>query len=1192
MPEGEIRLMVKGAALASRFALGSGRGALRGQAEPLFASIGTRGLGAVPDAEAWQLLRFDAEEAPSPWDLCHAILRGGLGFSAVPGASFAEPDLEQRWDFGDPDVEALRLAESCPPTGSPQDPRFPTGPQSGAHAMWHTTPDHAQFGQISGIFDPERGPRVRIAQLDTGFDPHHQTLPARLRHDLQRNFLRGEPADDATDRAGGFVNKAPGHGTGTLGILAGRTIGAAPWAEVIPLRVANAVVLFSNSAVARALDYVHALCDDPQTFVHVVTMSMGGLASRAWAEAVNALYDRGVTVVSAAGNNYGNLPTRYLVFPARFNRVTAACGVMADLTPYTDLGLRRMAGNYGPASAMRTAVSASTPNMPWPRRGCAGIVDSNGAGTSSATPQVAAAAALWIARHHEAWAAYPEGWMRVEAVRYALFSTAVPGRDAHERERLGYGRLRAAAALTVGQPIDAGALTPEPPDTTRFGAFRMMVGLGMQGLEPGLAEMLELEALQLSQSAEIEALLPDGPDVAPDDPAELVRLREALADAPGASLALKAALGRGADRPSGPGAEIRLPGEDAIRRRQIEHALDPPLVPPPARRLQVFAFDPTLGTDLATLGLNHAVLSIPWEPLEPGPVGRYLEVIDIDPPSRLAYAPVDLDAPALLACDGLSPMESDPRFHQQMVYAVAMRTIEAFEDALGRAALWAPHVTTDQQGRTHAHFVEKLRIHPHALREANAYYSPDRQALLFGYFESQAENAAGELVFTCLSHDIIAHEVTHALLDGLHRRMREPTNPDVLAFHEAFADAVALFQHFSLPEALNAEIARTRGDLGQEGLLGALAQQFGQALHGHGALRDFLGGYDDDGIWRPRPPQLDDYAEGRRKGPHALGAVLVAALFEAFLQIYRRRARDAVRLATGGSGVLPEGELPPDLVTRLAEEAARAAGHVLRMVIRALDYCPPVDITFGEYLRALITADRDMVPNDDLHYRVAFVSSFRARGIRPDGVRHVSADALLWDEPSEQPEDLDDLLGKLSLGWTRGAARAAIAGICEENATKVQQWLDRRATDAVLAGFGLIRAARKGEALPLANVAGTLSPLAVQSVRPCRRVGPDGDTCRDLVVEITQDWAADAVPGLRFSGGATLLIDPEARKVRYCIRKRVANPRRVREQIGFANQALGLAQTDAAFGLTRRGGPFAMLHAGPDEWKGDGDGEG
>ena len=30
--------------------------------------------------------------------------------------------------------------------------------------------------------------------------------------------------------------------------------------------------------------------------------------------------------------------------------------------------------------------------------------------------------------------------------------------------------------------------------------------------------------------------------------------------------------------------------------------------------------------------------------------------------------------------------------------------------------------------------VQRLRIYPHALRAKNAYYSPDRKALLLGYF--------------------------------------------------------------------------------------------------------------------------------------------------------------------------------------------------------------------------------------------------------------------------------------------------------------------------------------------------------------------------------------------------------------------------------------------------------------------------
>ena len=93
--------------------------------------------------------------------------------------------------------------------------------------------------------------------------------------------------------------------------------------------------------------------------VDVVTMSMGGTASQAWAEAVNALYDAGVFVVTAAGNNYGNLPTHETVFPARFNRVVAACGVMADGQPYAGLGLSRMAGLFV-GSVSQKVVSTAT----------------------------------------------------------------------------------------------------------------------------------------------------------------------------------------------------------------------------------------------------------------------------------------------------------------------------------------------------------------------------------------------------------------------------------------------------------------------------------------------------------------------------------------------------------------------------------------------------------------------------------------------------------------------------------------------------------------------------------------------------------------------------------------------------------------------------------------------------------------
>ncbi len=315
---------------------------------------------------------------------------------------------------------------------------------------------------------------------------------------------------------------------------------------------------------------------------------------------------------------------------------------------------------------------------------------------------------------------------------------------------------------------------------------------------------------------------------------------------------------------------------------------------PPQRRLRAFALDPILSQRIETHAINIVTIKLPWEEnMAPGPVDDYLEVVDIDPASQAFYPPVDLNANYLLAQDGLPPSEGNPQFHQQMAYAVARTTINHFEQALGRRALWSSRLVDTGHGLENQ-FVERLRIYPHALREANAYYTPAKKALLFGYFPASAtdpgENLPGGIVYTCLSHDIIAHETTHALLDGLHSRFIEPSNADAWALHEGFADIVALFQHFTYPEVLRSQIARTRGSLEAQNLLGELAYQFGQAIGRYGALRSALGHTDPETKeWipeKPDPEKVHSISE-----PHARGAILVAAVFDAFLTIYKRQNR-------------------------------------------------------------------------------------------------------------------------------------------------------------------------------------------------------------------------------------------------------------------------------------------------------------
>src|SRR4051794_36243742 len=97
---------------------------------------------------------------------------------------------------------------------------------------------------------------------------------------------------------------------------------------------------------------------------------------------------------------------------------------------------------------------------------------------------------------------------------------------------------------------------------------------------------------------------------------------------------------------------------------------------PTMRRLRGYSFDPSVSAKLETAFINERIYTVPWEELTPGPVGEYVEVIDVDPASGAYYEPVDLESHHLLAQDGLPASALNPKFHQQMVYAVVMTTIK------------------------------------------------------------------------------------------------------------------------------------------------------------------------------------------------------------------------------------------------------------------------------------------------------------------------------------------------------------------------------------------------------------------------------------------------------------------------------------------------------------------------------------
>lgn len=393
----------------------------------------------------------------SSWDVAH-MARAAL----QNRKAFVEPDFLQEFIIDQKNTALPGKINAKSFGGGNTDINYDKDWPPHKNTIWHLQSAYSQLKQAGESVQDEETV-IRIAHLDTGYSLTHFAVPDSVKNNrLQRNFVDGEAAHDAHDPLRDGFLKMPGHGTGTLGILAGNKIsiptdeglfndylGAAWFAEVVCCRIASSVVLLKTSAFAEALNYITQLSTGG-TPVHVVSMSMGGAPSVSWAKAINAAYEAGITVVSAAGNNFNGLPTRHVIYPARFKRVIAACGVTHDLQPYYSIKPGEMQGCFGPERHMKKALAAFTPNMPW--ASVAGNnISFNGAGTSCATPQIAAAAAIYYKKYHASLIRL-EPWQRVEAIRHALYVSAqktVKNAPLPYHHYFGNGVLQANNALGI-----------------------------------------------------------------------------------------------------------------------------------------------------------------------------------------------------------------------------------------------------------------------------------------------------------------------------------------------------------------------------------------------------------------------------------------------------------------------------------------------------------------------------------------------------------------------------------------------------------------------------------------------------------------------------------------------------------------------------------------------------------------------
>jgi hypothetical protein len=218
--------------------------------------------------------------------------------------------------------------------------------------------------------------------------------------------------------------------------------------------------------------------------------------------------------------------------------------------------------------------------------------------------------------------AYREDWMRVEAVRKALFESAAKGAAAYAPE-LGTGMLRAADAL-AHPAAPASQLTQTPPDAASSAFLKLVLGDSLPAfvaVGPSKLSMLDLEATQVAAKAGLEGR---------EETLSRADLVDAMLARKDLSKPLRAALEKvsvsaGTPKPKAP-MPPPTPAAEATNRHFIKLALKPPIPEPPFRRLRIYAYDPGQQTDPTMFDVSVATVTVPWEhDLKPGPVGEYLE---------------------------------------------------------------------------------------------------------------------------------------------------------------------------------------------------------------------------------------------------------------------------------------------------------------------------------------------------------------------------------------------------------------------------------------------------------------------------------------------------------------------------------------------------------------------------------------
>ncbi len=369
-------------------------------------------------------------------------------------------------------------------------------------------------------------------------------------------------------------------------------------------------------------------------------------------------------------------------------------------------------------------------------------------------------------------------------------------------------------------------------------------------------------------------------------------------------------------------------------------------------RFTTYMQDPAVARDNPALGFNEH-LEVAWEPgLADGPTSARFAIVDYNADTDELTPPAEwnekLQKFVVTGDQVVDQMTAGlPQFHQVSVWATLQRALAFFEDgsALGRRIPWA------FEGN-------RLIVVPRAGYGENAFYDRASKSLQFYYFGS-----APDVVYTCLSTDIVNHEFGHAVLDGIRPLYNESSLVQTGAFHEFIGDLTAILLTLRNND-LRAHVAQaTAGDMAKAEAIASIAEELGRNVSGRPYLRTAFNKDTMSGM------------QGETS-VHRVSTVLTGAMFDILVELANNYRRQPDEPATEGEASSPERKPATP-----AQAFWRAAERMQRTAIQPLDLLPPVDVTFRDYALAVCRSQQLADPIDPEGYYGMLIKVFRAREI-------------------------------------------------------------------------------------------------------------------------------------------------------------------------------------------------------------------